>query len=136
MMITTLGQLTASAAREEYDSTALKNCATAITTRRTVRRPALGLDPTDCAAENTDKELLMTFTREQREAVEASGVVPMTIEGIECVVLRADVYDKVRTVLSDGLTHEELRGTLARSAQGSDWLDPAMDIYDEYDKHR
>ena len=78
----------------------------------------------------------MTFTKEQREAVETAGFVPMTIDGIECVVLRADLFGKVGTILPDGLTHDELRMMLARSAQGSDWLDPAMDIYDEYDNHR
>ena len=78
----------------------------------------------------------MIFNKEQREAVEISGTVPMTIDGIECVVLRTDVYEKVRSVLPDGMTHKELQAMLARSAQGSDWLDPAMDIYDEYDKHR
>lgn len=75
----------------------------------------------------------MTFTKEQREAVETSGAVPMTIDGIECVILRTDVYEKVCAVLPDELTHEELRKMLARFAQGSDWLDPQMDIYDEYD---
>jgi hypothetical protein len=68
--------------------------------------------------------------------MEAGGSVPMTIEDIECVVVRRDVYEKVRIVLSDSLSHDELRGMLARSAQGSDWLDPGMDIYDDYDKHR
>jgi hypothetical protein len=42
----------------------------------------------------------MTFTNEQRRAVEASGTVPMTIDGIECVVLRADVYDRVKRTLA------------------------------------
>jgi hypothetical protein len=78
----------------------------------------------------------MSFTKEQREAVETSGTVPMTIDGIECVVLRNDVYKKVCAVLPEGFTHGELQEILARSAQGSDWLDPVMDIYDEYDKHR
>ena len=82
------------------------------------------------------EEVTMTFTKEQRAAVETSGTVPMTIDGIECVVLRADLYDKVRTVISDGLSHEELRAMLARSAEGSDWLDASMDAYDEYDSHR
>jgi hypothetical protein len=78
----------------------------------------------------------MTFTKEQRETVEQGGSVPMNIEGIDCVVVRADVYEQVQAVLSNGLTHEELRSMLARSAQGSEWLDPAMDIYDDYDRHR
>jgi hypothetical protein len=60
----------------------------------------------------------------------------MTIEGIECVVVRADVHQRIQGLLSDGLSQTELRAMLARSAQGSEWLDPAMDIYDEYDRHR
>jgi hypothetical protein len=78
----------------------------------------------------------MTFTNEQRSAVQTIGTVPMNIDGIECVVVRADVFEKVQNVLSDGLSHDDLRAMLARSTPGSDWLDPAMDIYDEYDKHR
>ena len=78
----------------------------------------------------------MTFTNEQREAVATGASVPMTIDGLDCVVVRADVFAQARTVSLAGLTHDELRELLARSAQGSDWLDPAMDIYDEYDKHR
>ena len=55
------------------------------------------------------------------------------LSGIECVVLRADVYDRIRYVVSDDVvSHDELRAMLARSAEGSDWLDPSMDIYDDY----
>ena len=78
----------------------------------------------------------MTFTKEQREAVERQGAIAITIDGIDCVVLRADLYDQVRAVLPDDLSHDELRAILARSAENSDWLDPSMDIYDDYDKHR
>lgn len=75
----------------------------------------------------------MTFTQEQREAIEQAGSVAVSIDGIDCVVLRADVYDQVRAVLSDDLRHGDLRAMLARSAENSDWLDPSMDIYDDYD---
>jgi hypothetical protein len=34
------------------------------------------------------------------------------------------------------LAHADLRQLLAESADGSDWMSPEMDIYDEYDKHR
>jgi hypothetical protein len=78
----------------------------------------------------------MTFTREQREAIERAGSIAVTIDGIACVVLRADLYDQVRVVLGDGFSDDELRAMLARSAENSDWLDPSMDIYDEYDKQR
>lgn len=78
----------------------------------------------------------MTFTKEEREAIEQAGSVAVTVDGIDCVVLRAEVYDRVRAVLTNSLDHDELRAMLARSAENSDWLDPSMDIYDEYDKHR
>jgi hypothetical protein len=94
------------------------------------------LDSRRLPGENTKGAIAMTFTKEQRETVEQGGSVPMNIEGIDCVVVRADVYEQVQAVLSNGLTHEELRSMLARSAQGSEWLDPAMDIYDDYDRHR
>ena len=41
----------------------------------------------------------MIFTKGQRKAVETSGTVPMTIDGIECVVLRADLYDRVKRII-------------------------------------
>jgi hypothetical protein len=78
----------------------------------------------------------MTLTQDQRKAVEAGQNVPLNVDGIDCILVRADVFEKVRNVLSDDLTHEELDAMLAVSAEGSDWMDPAMDIYDEYDKHR
>jgi len=78
----------------------------------------------------------MTFTKEQREAIEQAGSVAVTIDGIDCIVLRADVFDQVRAVLPDDLNHDELRAMLAHSAENSEWLDSSMDIYDDYDKHR
>jgi hypothetical protein len=78
----------------------------------------------------------MSFTKEQRAVVESTGAVPMTIDGIPCVVLRADVFEEACGALPDGLTHDELRALLAASVQGSDWLSPEMDIYDRYDEHR
>jgi hypothetical protein len=78
----------------------------------------------------------MTLTQQQRRAVESGQNVPITVDGIECVLVRADVFENVRAALSGGLTHEELDELLSVSAAGSDWMDPAMDIYDEYDRHK
>lgn len=74
----------------------------------------------------------MTLSKEERDAIEQSGSVALTVDGIRCVVLRADVY----SALANDVDHDELRAMLARSAQNGDWLDPSMDIYDDYDKHR
>jgi hypothetical protein len=78
----------------------------------------------------------MTLTNQQLQAFQANGSVPVVIDGVDCVVVRADVFEKVKSILDDGLTHDELRAMLAHSAQNSDWLHPAMDIYDRYDEHR
>jgi hypothetical protein len=78
----------------------------------------------------------MTFTNEQRQALERQGCVAVTLDGIECVVLRSDAYNQVRAILADGLNHDDLRAMLGRSAENSDWLGSAMDIYDDYDNQR
>jgi hypothetical protein len=44
-------------------------------------------------------EETMKFTKAEREAVETSGTVPMTIDGIECVILRADLYARVKRII-------------------------------------
>jgi hypothetical protein len=41
----------------------------------------------------------MSFTKEQREAVETSGSVPIVIDGIDCVVLRNDVFETWKTLI-------------------------------------
>lgn len=91
-------------------------------------KSGVSLDSAKAGVNNSD----MTFTQEERKAIEHAGSVAVTVDGIDCVVLRAEVYDRVRAVLTNSLDHDELRAILARSAENSDWLDPSMDIYDEY----
>lgn len=78
----------------------------------------------------------MVFTEAQRRSLEYAGTIAMTIDGIDCIVLRADLYGQLRPPEPNDVGHDELRVMLARSAEDSDWLDESMDIYDEYDKHR
>ncbi|HEY3963751.1 MAG TPA: hypothetical protein VGM05_04285 [Planctomycetaceae bacterium] len=79
----------------------------------------------------------MILTQEQRTIVERGGNVPITLDGIPCIVVREDVFESVRNVIGTELGHDELRALLARSTEGSDWTtDPSMDIYDEYDKQK
>ena len=40
----------------------------------------------------------MTFTAEQRQVIETTGIVPITIDGIECVVVRADLYERMKGI--------------------------------------
>jgi hypothetical protein len=57
------------------------------------------------------------------------------MKGVEIVCLRADLFDRVQEISGDDLTRDDLRAVLARAFKNSDWNDPAMDIYDDYDKH-
>jgi hypothetical protein len=77
----------------------------------------------------------MILTTEQKTIVESGGNVALTLDGIPCVVLREDVFATVRNVLGDELNHSDLRAMLVRAFETGDWNDPAMDIYDDYDKH-
>jgi hypothetical protein len=54
------------------------------------------------------------------------------------VVLRKDVYDRVRRLLynDSDATPEELREMLARSAEANGWDEPGMEAYDRYDEER
>ena len=54
------------------------------------------------------------------------------------VVLRKDVYERVRQLLYDDSewTADELRLQLARSARDNGWDEPGMDDYDRYDEER
>ncbi len=77
----------------------------------------------------------MILTDEQKSIVEHGGNVAITLDGIPCVIVREDVFATVRNVLSDELSHSDLRAMLVRAFETGDWNDPAMDVYDEYDKH-
>lgn len=42
----------------------------------------------------------MTFTKEQRDLIEKQGTIPLLIDGIECVVMRADLFDRVKRIVA------------------------------------
>ncbi|HCO27389.1 MAG TPA: hypothetical protein DIT97_31935 [Gimesia maris] len=79
----------------------------------------------------------MKLTKEQAEAISRGEEIPVDVEGTECVLVRKDIYAKISEDVSKGrsdeLTEEDIRKLLARSYESSDWNDPAMDIYNDYD---
>ncbi|QDT30683.1 hypothetical protein [Gimesia panareensis] len=79
----------------------------------------------------------MKITREQAEAISRGEDVPVDVEGTECVLIRKDIYAKICGVIrmggTDEVTDADLRKMLARAFESSDWNDPAMDIYNDYD---
>ena len=78
----------------------------------------------------------MNLTARQKSAVRGGEAVRVREEELDCVVLRADVYDRLKHLLYDAgdWTDEELRRVLARSAEANGWNEPEMDAYDNYDE--
>jgi hypothetical protein len=78
------------------------------------------------------------LTNEQREALRQGEALRVTDPEtqLECIVVRADVYDRVRgLVVDDGQLTEEERLALIRAAGArADWDDPELDVYEEYRK--
>jgi hypothetical protein len=77
-------------------------------------------------------------TEEQRQRLESGMAVDVTDSqtAAHYVVLRKDVYDRVRHLLYDdsAWTEDELRLQLARSAKENGWEEPGMEAYDRYDE--
>jgi len=84
--------------------------------------------------------IIIELTPEQRQRLERGQAVDVTDARTaeELVVLRKDVYDRVRRLLYDDSewTHDELRLLLARAAAENGWDEPGMDAYDNYDAER
>ena len=56
----------------------------------------------------------------------------MPIEDVAFVVLRADLYDRVRTLIDGAdLTIDEQRWMLSELGRSVGWDDPAMDVYND-----
>ena len=44
----------------------------------------------------------MILTKEEHQAITSVGNVPVTVDGIDCVLVRADVFERVRSLLAAG----------------------------------
>ena len=79
---------------------------------------------------------MIALTGEQHRAIEDAGGEPVRVEDPETkatyVLLRAEVYERIRALLgADGLAPEEA-APLIWGVMREDWDDPAMDAYDFY----
>jgi hypothetical protein len=68
----------------------------------------------------------MNLTAEQVEAIKEGETVTISPPevGEECVVLRADVYEKVQQMLSGDWTEDEMRAIAARTFEDADNAEP------------
>jgi len=76
----------------------------------------------------------MTLTNDQRAAITTTGNVRITVDGIECVLVRSDLFERVQGILGDDWTHDEMRAALARSSKENGWDEPGMESYDDYNR--
>ena len=83
---------------------------------------------------------MIELTEEQRRLLHTGQAIDVTDPQTSraYVVLRKDVYERLRHLLSDDSewTEDELRLQLARSAEDNGWNEPAMHAYDRYDEER
>ena len=72
----------------------------------------------------------MTLTAEQLSAAAKGQSVRFSEGGIEFVVVRSEVFEKVSSLLEPD--HQELRALLARSSAANGWDEPGMEAYNSY----
>jgi hypothetical protein len=71
----------------------------------------------------------MELSADQVRAVESGEAVPITVEQTPCVLIRADLYDRVRAILDIEATYPLIDETFQE-----DWEAPGMADYDRYDE--
>ena len=78
----------------------------------------------------------MNLSEQQKTALRNGEAVRTRDEDLECVVMRADVYERVKQLhyVDSDWTDDDLRRMLARSAEANGWNEPQMGAYDNYDE--
>jgi hypothetical protein len=81
---------------------------------------------------------MIELTDEQRQQLEIGKAVDVTDPRTDqpYVILRKDVFDRVRHLLYDDSewTDDDMRAHLAQSARDNGWDEEGMDAYDHYDE--
>ena len=76
-----------------------------------------------------------TLSPEQRRAIESNGHV--AIDGGAYVVVKATVYERLRSLLQTGpLSMEEQKAMIGHIGKRAGWDDPRMDVYNDLDPRR
>ena len=79
----------------------------------------------------------MNLTAEQERSLSEGDAVPVTIGQTDCVLLRKDVYERVRRVVEydDAPWSAAEKGALLHSfGEKAGWEDPELDVYEQYRK--
>jgi len=71
----------------------------------------------------------MELSAEQIRAVEDGEAVPVTVEHTQCVLVRADIYERVKAMLEIAEAYPLIDETFRAG-----WEAPGMADYDRYDE--
>jgi hypothetical protein len=74
-------------------------------------------------------EILMELSLEQIQAITDGEAVPVMVEHTPCVLLRADIYERVKAMLEIADAYPLVDETF-----GEGWEAPGMADYDRYDE--
>jgi hypothetical protein len=78
---------------------------------------------------------------EQRDALASAGSSPVVEvvgpeDQVRYVLLRADVFERIRHVLDEDFDIREAYPLMDQAARAAGWDDPQEDIYDDLDPRR
>ncbi len=78
--------------------------------------------------------MTLNLTEQQKLAIQNGNAVRFQADDLDLVIVRADIYDRVKRMLYDGgdWNDNELRKLLAKSSDANGWNGPEMDAYDNY----
>ncbi len=74
----------------------------------------------------------MDLTNDQKEAVVRGEPVPVLVESTDCIVIRADVFQRFKAALDDGLDPEQVGRLIEENMRDEDLGDPLLDSYQQY----
>ena len=76
----------------------------------------------------------VNLTAEQLQAIKDGATVHLPVPelAMECVVVRADLYARVRTVVDDAVGQDEVAILVESSMREYDDDDPALEGYQQY----
>lgn len=81
-----------------------------------------------------DANINVNLTGEQLQAVKDGAAVRLRVPALamECVVVRSDLYERVRTVVNDDVREVEVAALVESSMRKYDEGDPLLESYQKY----
>jgi hypothetical protein len=79
------------------------------------------------------------LTEEQQQVFDAENGTPTVVDPRTqetYVLVRTEIYQRVRSLLEDDFCAEDAFRAQIESASAAGWEDPAMDVYNELDPRR